>query len=186
MSAALLAGCSGGGSAPPGPMDQVISFEHYDHALLSAAIFKETNRVRKACGVPHLEPLRPLDEAADAQASHMALMMRAGHSNLVPSEHTITDRVSRVGVYWTRIAENVLMEPANGFADNEREPTYTSLAEFLVNCWMNSPEHRANLVDPNFTYLGCGARISHGGRGEEFVFASQVFVLRVSEPPIPD
>ena len=154
--------------------------------MLSAAIFEETNRVRTFRGVPPLEPLRELDQAADEQASYMALMMRAGHSSLIPNEHTVVDRVRNVGVYGARIAENVVMESAYGSgASAGGAPTYAALAAFLVDTWMNSPPHRANLLDPGFTYLGCGARIAHGARDEQMVFASQVFVLRVSEPTNP-
>jgi uncharacterized protein YkwD len=142
--------------------------------------------VRTARGIPRLEPLRELDQAADEQASYMALLMRAGHNSLIPSRRTVVDRVRNTGIYGSRIAENVLMESAYGpNSPAKGAPTYQSLAAFLVGCWMNSPGHRANLLDPGFTYLGCGARISHGVRDEEIVFASQVFVLRASEPSPP-
>jgi uncharacterized protein YkwD len=35
--------------------------------------------------------------------------------------------------------------------------TYNSCAESLVDSWMHSPGHRANILDSDFIYLGCGA-----------------------------
>jgi uncharacterized protein YkwD len=38
--------------------------------------------------------------------------------------------------------------------------TYWTLAKKLVLQWMNSPGHKANIINPNLTHLGCGATLS--------------------------
>ncbi len=35
--------------------------------------------------------------------------------------------------------------------------TYISFSEALLQGWMKSPGHRANILNNNFKYLGCGA-----------------------------
>jgi uncharacterized protein YkwD len=47
---------------------------------------------------------------------------------------------------------------------------------------MNSPSHRANLLDPHVNYLGCAARLSYGFvRGEAAVYATQVFYVKTEK-----
>jgi uncharacterized protein YkwD len=54
--------------------------------------------------------------------------------------------------------------------------TYASFAARVVDDWMNSPPHRANLVNPELTSLGCAARTCLSWRGrQEQIYAVQVF-----------
>ena len=34
--------------------------------------------------------------------------------------------------------------------------TYSEMAKSVVDSWMNSPGHRANILNPDYFYLGCG------------------------------
>ncbi len=177
--AAVLAGCAG--TAPtrtPGASAREVSIEDYDRALLSEAIIEETNSARAAYGVRPLAHLMGLDEAADQQAFYMALMFRAEHANPILGEGDAGERALHAGVNWSRCAENVLMEPAIA-PPGVPGPAYSyaSLARFLVACWMASPPHRANLLDPGFTGIGCSARFAHTLSGYQMVFASQIFVI---------
>jgi len=179
---ALVAGCAH--VAPPaadessGPLAQVISPGSFDRALLGRAIFGETNRVRSQHGVPPLAPSPGLDSAADEQASWMALMFRSEHGNPIPGEHTVADRIAHAGIVGLRAGENVLMMPAQRPAGPLRQDyTYAALAAFLVDSWLHSPAHRANLLDRGYTHLGCAARFAHGVMpGDQRVFAAQVFL----------
>ncbi|RVW01875.1 CAP domain-containing protein [Rhodococcus xishaensis] len=56
---------------------------------------------------------------------------------------------------WTRAAENII---------NGRPP---ESGTDLVRRWMNSPGHRANILNPDFTHLGVGYAIS-GRDGRHF------------------
>jgi uncharacterized protein YkwD len=190
---ALLAGFSAGCSQvdPVGekadPADRVMILGDFDHALLARAIFDESNRVRAVRGAPPLAHDPALDAAADEQAAHMALVLRAEHENPVPGELDVTERVARSGQSGALVAENVLMMPARrpaGAAD--RDFTYASYAASLVDAWMNSPGHRANLLNPDFGFLGCAAELAHGVRpGDQRVFAVQVFLAPFPEKPEP-
>ena len=163
---------------PPlaGSTTQAFSFDHFEPALLSQAIFEETNRARASQGVPPMKHLAKLDEAADLQAFHMALMFVSEHGNPITGEANAGERAKHAGVLWERCAENVLMEPAR--PPEDPDPTYASFARYLVACWMGSPPHRANLLDPLLTDMGSSARFAHSVFGIPMVFASQVFVVR--------
>lgn len=52
------------------------------------------------------------------------------------------DRILQAGYRWSRVAENV--------AQGQPSP------EQVVSSWMNSPEHRQNLLNPEYQHLGVG------------------------------
>lgn len=157
---------------------QTVSLDNPDRVLLAAAIFSETNRVRASNGVPPLERLPELQSAADEQAVHMALMLRTEHSNPIPGEQTVADRVALTGFKAAHVAENAIMWPATPSTGSGDGPyTYSGLAAALIQSWMDSPGHRLNLLDPENTYFGCSARFARDGRGNTMVFATQVFAL---------
>jgi uncharacterized protein YkwD len=182
--AAFLVGCSQApapsAAAPRDPaINQVISLGNFDHVLLAKAIFWESNRVRVAHGLPVLAGLSALDDAADMQANYMALTLAAGHYSMFPHEHDVVERVERTGLHPAHVAENAIMmsaqRPPN---DPDANYTYAEYAAFLLEGWMNSPDHRANVLDPKVAYLGCAARLARGfSRGDQRVFAIQVFYL---------
>jgi uncharacterized protein YkwD len=182
--AALLVGCSHPGPlAPQGILDpafdRLMNLEAFDHDLLSRAIFHETNKARVANAVRPLIGLTELDHAADMQANYLALTLTVGHYSMFPHEHRIVDRVDLAGLDPARVAENAIMLPGNRAPDEgSTEFTYAEFASQIVDGWMNSPGHRANLLDPTYTHLGCAARLAHGFReGDKRVFATEVFYL---------
>lgn len=186
LALALAAGCvqappAGSLSRPPfeGPLDRVMDVDHFDPALLARAIFAESNRVRVENGAFALRSLPALDTAAARQANYLGLVLRAEHGNPFPHARTATDRVELEGLSPARVGENALMMPATGTGDTPRSDfTYGTYAAFLVDAWMKSPGHRANLLDRDFTYTGCAARIANGViGGKQLVFAIQVFFI---------
>jgi uncharacterized protein YkwD len=175
--------------APRDPaFDKQMVLESFDHALLSQAIFWETNRVRIGHGLPPLAALAALDAAADEQATYAALSLVAGHENPIPGEYDAGERTAKQGLEPKRVAENVIMMPAHRPQGEERQDyTYGEYAAFLLEGWMNSPGHRANILDQRFTSLGCAARPGHGfGTRDQRIFAVQVFILPYSgSGPLP-
>lgn len=173
-------------SLGPGALARLVAPADFDHALLATAIFEETNRVRIEYRLPPFGHFPELDRAADVQATDMAMLLRAEHGNPVRGEHTVAERVATAGLPYGRMGENVSMVPARpppGAPD--RAYTYASLAASLVQGWMDSPGHRANLIGRDFTHLGCAARMAHGVPGDDRVFAVQDFFLP-AKPTEPD
>jgi uncharacterized protein YkwD len=180
--AALPPGCA---LSPPPPdpalLGQAVPLANPDRALLANAIFRETNRVRVVLGDQPLRASSELDSAADEQALHMTLMLRTEHSNPLPGEHTAAQRVTRTGFKAALVEENAIMFPARPPAGSPQGAySYSALAAAMVQAWLNSPGHRANLLNRRVTELGCAAWIARDARGEPMAFATQVFALPAS------
>ena len=75
--------------------------------------------------------------------THTDLMIRDNQlSHQLPGEPSQGARTSQVGYRWSAIAENI----ANGYHTPEQ----------VVSGWMQSPGHRANLLEPKYQHLGVG------------------------------
>lgn len=166
-----------------------------DLVLLGAAIFHETNRVRRQLGLRVLRPLEPLDVAAETQAKIGAFLRPPSHTNPFPLIATPLDRVRFAGLDPREVAENIALitiydAPSDtDFYALKGDPrlrsaqtgqlleahTHASFAEAIVEAWMNSPGHRAAMLDPRFRYLGCSASEARSQQDVDLVFGVQVF-----------
>ncbi|WP_157772218.1 CAP domain-containing protein [Lacunisphaera limnophila] len=176
-----------------------IDFAAFDPVLLNAAIFHETNRVRLQLGLPAFTHVPELDNAAELKAAIGVVQGELIHENPLPLTATPADRVRAVGLHYRQVAENLAR--LNGFdlppgrtqvgvrtREGRQEyyhldtklpvvtRTYAGFAEEVVRSWMNSPPHRANIVNPELQSLGCATRPcrSVGSRHEQ-IYAVQVF-----------
>lgn len=178
-------------------MAEVISLDSFDAARLSDAIFRETNQVRRQLGLRPFTRLNQLDRAADIQASSNALGGAAIHGNLIHEWATPFDRVVNVGLRPNIVSENAAMLPlldfdvSKGYYERKTPEgtvivaaqtgrvahahTYASFAQAIVRAWMNSPEHRANIVNPRLRVLGCSARPTKTVTGFDMIAGIQVF-----------
>lgn len=166
-----------------------------DVALLAGAIFHETNRLRRGAGLAEFKSLRELDAAAETQAKIGSFFRPPSHTNPFPSIATPLDRVRFAGLEPSEVAENIALVPIYdapvgiGFyrekgearlrdvrTRRELEPhTPAGLAAALVAAWMSSPAHRAALLDPRFSHLGCSASEARSQQEVEMAFGVQVF-----------
>lgn len=149
-----------------GPANQPIEFGNIDYALLNAAIFYETNRRRSEKG---LFPYKHSDALERAAFMHAIDMVRGGffnHSNTRDAKkRSPSDRSALFG--GGAAGENIATtfgiqyEAGTMVSDINAIPphSYNSFAEALVDGWMHSPGHRANILDEygiGYEYLGCG------------------------------
>ena len=100
--------------------------------LLSAA-----NQERAARGLPQLHRDPQLARAAAQHAQSMAY--HASISHQFPGEPDLSSRGAAMGVAFSLISENVAEAPS---------------AVQIHTMWMNSPGHRANLLDPAVDVVG--------------------------------
>jgi len=103
-----------------------------ENMLLNAA-----NRDRAAAGLQPLQWDSALAVAARQHAQRMAQMNALSHQ--FPGEPALQDRARHAGARFSLIAENV--------AEGPNVPG-------LHAQWMNSPPHRANLLDPGLNAVG--------------------------------
>ena len=125
------------GATLPGP----------DDAELIADVLAQLNELRsqsRNCGSRHfaatqaLTPSAPLQQAAREHAADMAANGFLDHSGSDSSGPS--DRATRAGYAWKRIAENVAAGQVR--------------AEDVAATWLESPGHCANLMDPRYTQTG--------------------------------
>ena len=152
-----------------------------DTTLLGINVHEEVNRVRQEHGVPILGTDGGLASVARAHSRDMASHGYFGHVNL--REWDATARGAAAG-YVCYHADSSLSYPVseNLFAmyrydtvmAGEKEIAYRTntdeeIAEAAVTGWLNSPDHRRNLLDTSITRQGIGVAVGEG----ELVFITQ-------------
>ncbi len=150
-----------------------------DYHLLNAAVFYETNRMRVKHGMKPFIHSAALEKAAFVHSKDMVEQGFFSHDNPYDAKkRTPFQRMALFGVTGGYRAENItqtfgiqykagspIIPPEHGnklfrdFETGEVLPnhTYNSLAVDMVDGWMNSPGHRANILSVELKYLGCGA-----------------------------
>jgi uncharacterized protein YkwD len=151
--AATLAVCGAGlAAAAPAAADDCANAnaepDDVSLAAYAAALVCEVNEQRQAFGRPALSPQRNLDAAAGWHSQDMVGKGYFGHSE--PDGDTLLDRLERA--HYIPVRSDRWAAGENLAAGNASEGTPASIAEG----WMNSSEHRYNLLDPDFTGVGIG------------------------------
>ena len=130
-------------------------------------ILQLVNEERTETGLDPLAIDNQLDRAAELHTDEMVQADRMSHQ--LPGEAGLGDRVSATGFDWTRLAENV----AAGY----------TTPEAVVDAWMNSPGHRRNILNADFTSLGVGyEEASDDAPGDTDVYWTQVFGAGTKAP----
>jgi uncharacterized protein YkwD len=108
-------------------------------------LFQSINRERAANGLPPLKWDEALANAARQHAEAMAAQRSISHG--FPGEASLPSRATRAGVRFSWLSENVAAGPN---------------AENISEQWMQSPNHRANLLDADMDTIGAGAAERNG------------------------
>jgi len=126
--------------------------------IVSDTIVNETNVNRAKESLSSLKVNPILNEAAQLKANDMANKGYFAHTS--PEGITPWYWFNKTGYSFFYAGENL----AVNFVDSKD----------IVNAWMNSPSHRANMINYNFTEIGIG--IAKGQyKGSEAVFVVQMF-----------
>jgi uncharacterized protein YkwD len=127
-------------------------------AELRRAILDEVNATRRAHGAPRLADDARLAAAAVDYSAELARTRRLTHESDTPDRRTLDERLAAAGMTeWTLIGENLAM-------------TSTAARELparVVRMWLDSPGHRRNLLNREFTLSGIG--IARTGEGHWYV-----------------
>ncbi|MFH8976955.1 CAP domain-containing protein [Streptomyces sp. NPDC017890] len=124
-------------------------------ARTTAEVVDLTNRERAGAGLPALGVDARLTLAAQAHSADM--VARDFYSHTDPDGGKPWDRAAAAGATRRTVGENI--------ACGQRSPAD------VVEGWMNSPGHRANILKPDFTHIGVG--LAGGGRAG--TYWTQVF-----------
>ena len=118
-----------------------------DHGSLdkiTRKVVRLTNRERKRKGIDKLSFNSKLQKAAQSHADDMDRTGRyLAHDS--SDGRVLRDRVDAVDYDWSYISENAAVGQASPKA--------------VVQSWMNSPGHRANMLDPEIQEIGVGYAI---------------------------
>jgi hypothetical protein len=125
-------------------------------------VLRLTNDQRRENG---LQPLNFNAKLAETARQHSANMARSNTLAHTLEGSTMTSRIKASGYPFLAIGENI--------AFNDPTP------EAVLNSWMHSPGHRANILNKNFTELGVG--IADDVNGEPYY--TQDFGRPVSAGP---
>ena len=106
-----------------------------------AQLLDEINRVRSARGLPALRGDRRLALAARWQSAYMLRTNTFSH-------HAFTWRIRRARARGPAFSENIALTPGR-----------TTDARVVVQMWMASPPHRANLLRSGFRRIGLAAAV---------------------------
>jgi uncharacterized protein YkwD len=115
-----------------------------------SAIIDLTNEERMQQGLPALRGEARLSRAAQLQAEQAARAARLDHILSDAQYPRPEDRLAAAGYAWQAYAENL----ASGYPD----------ARSVVEGWIESPDHRANIVGTAFTQIGAGHALDASGR----------------------
>jgi uncharacterized protein YkwD len=101
-----------------------------------------TNQARAQNGLPPLQVNSALVAMAQMQSNNMAQLNEMEHVLPGVADPTLQSRSAAFGYNYAWLGENI----AFNYPD----------APSVVAAWMNSPEHRANILNPNYTDIGVG------------------------------
>jgi hypothetical protein len=154
-------------SAPP-PLRA--TDDHPQARLTASGVLSHTNARRAEAGIDPLDANAELDAAAEAKLADMFAGQYFAHDS--PDGYGPDHWVDGAGYAYVAIGENLAL---GGFKDDAA----------LVQAWMDSPGHRANILEENFTEIGIA--VGEGtfeGRGTWL--AVQMFGKPLSACPQPD
>ncbi len=117
----------------------------------------------RRCGTEFFAATRPLRFSAKLQAAaaaHAADMARNNYFDHVGRDGKhVADRASNSGYNWRRIGENIAAGQTQ--------------AEAAMRNWLDSPEHCANVMSPDYTEMGSAFAVNNSSRAG--IYWVQVF-----------
>jgi uncharacterized protein YkwD len=133
-------------------------------------VFELTNQARRAKGIAPLSKDEELRHVARAYSDDMLVRRFFDHTS--PDGVDFDDRITSQYRHWVRVVGENLW-----FASGYNPSNIQRLAKEIVDDWLSSPGHRANLLSPDFTHLGVGVSArQHTLRAtQEFVGKSKAF-----------
>lgn len=168
----------------------------YDPDLFDHAVRHYSSLARCGEGGASFAPDAGLVEVATAHSEDMRVHNFFDHTSVVAGKETLGKRLRLVGVTYRAAAENLALMSLFNFRPGEafelldedncvfRDPesgelyrrrTYAELAKVLVDGWMASPGHRANLLNDRYRRLGSGLSIDPDRDYCGSVYATQNF-----------
>lgn len=137
------------------PFDPPQAAQGGDVAARVLALVNQARSRPRRCGAESFQAAAPLAlnaQLAQAAATHAQSMARFGYLEHEGRDgSTPADRADRAGYRWRSIGENVAMGHTT--------------AEQVMQGWLRSPEHCANIMEPRFTEMGVAFAVNKASEG---------------------
>ncbi|MBP6857685.1 MAG: hypothetical protein KBC11_00590 [Candidatus Pacebacteria bacterium] len=133
-------------------------------------IIELTNKERVLAGLPPLSTNNLLSDSADLKVDDMIALQYFEHQS--PNGDSVSDLGTKVGYDYVVMGENLALG------------TFSNSAE-IVQAWMDSPGHRANILNKNYQDIGVSVKRALY-KGDEVWFAVQHFGTNRSVCPSID
>lgn len=144
--------------------------ESHSGTLSRSGVIQLTNLQRYDFGLPPLTENTQLDQSASRKLQDM--FKKGYFDHVSPSGANIEYFIGSVGYRYIAIGENLAL---GNFADDQS----------LIQAWMNSPGHKANILNKKYTDIGVA--VGKGMyEGKETWMAVQHFGFPTSSCPSPD
>lgn len=137
-----------------------------------AELMRLHNEARKDQGLTMFCVSRPLTRAASAHSRDM--LEREYYDHDSPDGRTPAQRVEATGYAYSTMAENIHMREIS----YPNEPTQKDLEQVFED-WMDSPGHRANLLNPELREIGIGAAF---GNHDQEIVATGLYTVDFGTP----
>ncbi|QDC08069.1 CAP domain-containing protein [Oceanicola sp. D3] len=166
-----------------------------DQPLLDAVIAVEVNYQRCQKGLPRLAGAAPLRDTAFGHANWMASKSTLSHKSTRPGRATVKARILASGLKVRRGSENIArvalykVEGQRGykisnaaqckFTTPDGTPigrhSYGSLARYTVALWMDSPDHRVNILARKYKMAASAIALDPRGKACGSLYIAQNF-----------
>lgn len=120
------------------------SYESSQLAEYAEQVAVLVNKERNAYGLQPVKVSPKLSEAANIRASEL----KENFSHTRPNGTSCFTAMSKLGIQYSAAAENI--------AYGQKNP------ESVMNAWMNSSGHRANILNEKMEYIGVGVNYQNG------------------------
>jgi uncharacterized protein YkwD len=117
----------------------------------AAAEIALVNQDRAAAGLPPLRESAELDKIATARATDMAVNNYFSHYRPGDPTLAVLELLRADGVAFVWYGENIIWE--SGLPPDQ-------VATYFNTWWMNSPEHRANILSTHYGQIGVGEALA--------------------------
>lgn len=129
----------------------------FDLSAFERGIIDLTNQARVEAGLAPLRVSTSLTAAARLHAGNMARLDRMEHTLEGVAQPTLVSRAEHVGFDYSWLGENIAFN-------------YWTAAQ-VVSAWLDSPGHRANILNANYTEIGVAVALNSQGEP----YSCQVF-----------
>ncbi|MBX4192359.1 CAP domain-containing protein [Candidatus Parcubacteria bacterium] len=114
---------------------------------VESEIFRMLNEERTKNGLGALKSDTTLQNVARAHSDDMLKNNYFSHTDLTGCNSAC--RVTNAGYTWSAVGENIYFMKGYNLSATET-------AKMMVDGWMNSPGHRANILNTSYTFHGVG------------------------------